>query len=315
MPLPDLGPKPRLGYSNSRLERAAELRPDNAATAKLGGDPRARFYVIGGEMIVMKKGATLSDPLFTHDEARALGPATETVFLGLLDGAPRFGVGVPQTASEALKTRGEFYVTDLRTIAVQGYVDADHLPPIAEAKAVLQWHLRHRFCPNCGNATELSQSGWRRDCPSCKAEHFPRTDPVAIMLAVDGDRCVLGRSPRFVPTMWSCLAGFVEPGESIEDAVRRETLEEAGINCRRVAYFTSQPWPFPMSLMIGCYAEAVSLEIKVDRTELEDARWFNKDEVIAMLLRRHPDGLTAPPSVAIAHHIIRGWVENGVSFD
>ncbi len=315
MPLPDLGPRPRLGYSNSRLERAAELRPDNAAIAKFNGDPRARFYVIGGEMIVMKKGAKLSDPLFTHDEARELGPATETVFLGLLDGAPRFGVGIPQTASEALKTRGEFYVTDLRTIAVQGYVDADHLPPIAEAKAVLQWHLRHRFCPNCGNATELTQSGWRRDCPSCKAEHFPRTDPVAIMLAVDGDRCVLGRSPRFVPTMWSCLAGFVEPGESIEDAVRRETREEAGIVCRRVAYFASQPWPFPMSLMIGCYAEAASQEITVDRTELEDARWFNKDEVIAMLQRRHPDGLTAPPGVAIAHHIIRGWVENGVSFD
>jgi len=315
MPLPDLGPRPRLGYSNSRLERAAELRPDNAAIARLSGDPRARFYVIGGEMIVMKKGEKLSDPLFTHDEARALGPATETVFLGLLDGAPRFGIGIPQTSSEGLKTRGEFYVTDLRTIAVQGYVDANHLPPIAEAKAVLQWHLRHRFCPNCGNATELTQSGWRRDCPSCKAEHFPRTDPVAIMLAVDGDRCVLGRSPRFVPTMWSCLAGFVEPGESIEDAVRRETLEEAGIMCRRVAYFASQPWPFPMSLMIGCYAEAISQEIKVDRTELEDARWFNKDEVIAMLQRRHPDGLTMPPGIAIAHHIIRGWVENGVSFD
>jgi NAD+ diphosphatase len=314
-PRTDLGLKPRLEYSNSRLERAAELRAGSAAMAKLASDPRTRFYVIGGDMIVMKKDTKLSDPLFTRDEARALGPATETVFLGLLDGAARFGVGIPQTASEALKTRGEFYVTDLRTIAVQGYVEAEHLPPIAEAKAVLQWHLRHRFCPNCGNATEPTQSGWRRDCPACKAEHFPRTDPVAIMLAVDGDRCLLGRSPRFVPTMWSCLAGFLEPGESIEDAVRRETREEAGITCGRVAYFASQPWPFPMSLMIGCYAEAISKEITVDRTELEDARWFNRDEVIAMLQRRHPDGLTMPPGAAIAHHIIRGWIENGVSFD
>lgn len=314
-PRPDLGPKPRLAYSDSRLERAAELRPDNAAVAKLMTDPRARCYIVGGEMIVMKKGATLSDPLFTLDEARALGPATETIFLGQLKGAGRFGIGIPQTAADTLKARGDLYVTDLRTIAVQGYVEADHLPPIAEAKAVLQWHLRHRFCSNCGNATELTQSGWRRDCPACKTEHFPRTDPVAIMLAVDGDKCVLGRSPRFVPTMWSCLAGFVEPGESIEDGVRRETREEAGITCGRVRYLASQPWPFPMSLMIGCYAEALSHQITVDRAELEDARWFSKDEVIAMLQRRHPQGLTAPPGVAIAHHIIRSWIEDGVSFD
>ncbi len=109
--------------------------------------------------------------------------------------------------------------------------------------------------------------------------HFPRTDPVVIMLSVDGERCLLGRSPRFAPTMWSCLAGFIEPGESIEDAVRRETWEEAGIATGRVAYFRSQPWPFPMSLMIGCFAEATTHDVVVDRTELEDARWFSKDEV------------------------------------
>jgi NAD+ diphosphatase len=129
------------------------------------------------------------------------------------------------------------------------------------------------------------------------------------MLAIDGERCLLGRSPRFAPNMWSCLAGFVEPGETVEEAVRRETREEAGIVCGRVAYFTSQPWPFPMSLMIGCHAAAVSTEITVDRSELEDARWFSRDEVIAMLLRRHPDGLTVAHPIAIAHHIIRAWVE------
>jgi NAD+ diphosphatase len=146
-------------------------------------------------------------------------------------------------------------------------------------------------------------------------QHFPRTDPVVIMLAIDGDNCLLGRSPRFAPTMWSCLAGFIEPGESIEDAVHRETLEEAGIVCGRVKYFASQPWPFPSSLMIGCHAEAVTRDIVVDRTELEDARWFSKDEVTAMLLRRHPDGLTTPPPVAIAHHIVRAWVEDEIKFD
>ena len=270
--------------------------------------------MIGGDWIVMKKGSPLNEPLFTLGEAQVLGPATETIFLGLLDGAPQFGYGLTPQSADALKAREELHVTDLRSIAVQGLVAPDHLPPIAEAKAVLHWHARHCFCPNCGAGTLPVNGGWRRDCPQCNAEHFPRTDPVVIMLASDHNRCLLGRSPRFVPTMWSCLAGFVEPGESIEDAVHRETREEAGIVCGRVVYFASQPWPFPTSLMIGCHAEALTREIVVDREELEDARWFTKDEVEAMLMRKHPQGLTTPPPVAIAHHIIRAWIEDEVDF-
>jgi NAD+ diphosphatase len=314
-PRPDLGPKPRLGYSGSRLERAAELRPNAATIDAFAGDAGAGAYVIGGEWIVMKKGSPLNEPLFTIGEAQALSPATEAIFLGLLDGAPRFGHGLTPQAAEALKARDDLHITDLRSIAVQGLVAADHLPPIAEAKSILHWHARHRFCSNCGAATRLVNGGWRRDCPQCKAEHFPRTDPVVIMLASDRERCLLGRSPRFVPTMWSCLAGFIEPGESMEDAVRRETREEAGIICGRVIYFASQPWPFPTSLMIGCHAEALTDQIVVDREELEDARWFSKSEIEAMLLRKHPQGLTTPPPVAIAHHIIRAWVEDEISFD
>ncbi|HEY5217325.1 MAG TPA: NAD(+) diphosphatase [Pseudolabrys sp.] len=314
-PRPELGPKPRLGYTDSRLERAAELRTDDAALAQLAADARAGAYVIGGDLIVIKQGSPLNDPLFTMAEARALGSVTETVFLGHLGGAGRFGFGIAPAAAEALKTRAEFLVTDLRSIAVHGLVDAEHLPPIAEAKAVLHWHARHRFCPNCGAATQVVDGCWKRDCPSCQVEHFPRTDPVVIMLPIAGERCLLGRSPRFAPTMWSCLAGFLEPGESIEDAVHRETREEAGIACGRVVYFASQPWPFPSSLMIGCHAEAVTHEIVVDRQELEDARWFSRDEVATMLMRKHPDGLTTPPPVAIAHHIIRAWVDHEISFD
>jgi len=310
-----LGSKPRLGYTDSRIERAAELRPDAAAIAALARDPGAGTYVIGGEWIVARKGTPLNEPLFTPAEAQALGPAAETVFLGLLDGAPRFGHGLAPQLAETLKGRDDLQVTDLRSIAVQGLVAAEHLPPIAEAKAVLHWHARHRFCPNCGAATQPVQGGWRRDCPQCKAEHFPRTDPVVIMLAIDGERCLLGRSPRFVPTMWSCLAGFVEPGESIEDAVHRETREEAGIVCGRVAYFASQPWPFPTSLMIGCHAEALTQDIVVDREELEDARWFTRGEVETMLMRKHSQGLTMPPPVAIAHHIIRSWLEGEIRFE
>ena len=313
-PRPDLGPKPQLGYTDSRLDRAADRRTDEAGLAKLAADPRARAYVIGVDLIVMKAGAPLNEPAFTLDEALALGVSTETVFLGVENGTARFGVGLPAATAEALKARDGLMVTDLRSIAVQGLCDADHLPAIAEAKAVLHWHARHRFCSNCGAETGAVHAGWRRDCPQCKTMHFPRTDPVVIMLSVDGDRCLLGRSYRFAPSMWSCLAGFVEPGEAIEDAVRRETWEEAGIATGRVTYYRSQPWPFPMSLMIGCFAEATTYDILVDRSELEDARWFSKDEVAAMLVRQHKDGLTAPPPVAIAHHIMRAWLEGEASF-
>jgi NAD+ diphosphatase len=309
-PRPDLGPKPRLGYTQSLIERAAERRTDPAWLAAAAADTRAAAYVIGGDLIVLQKTGGALDATFALAQARALGQNTETVFLGLRDGAARFAIGLDPAAAAALKTRDDLLVTDLRSIAVQGLVEADHLPPLAEAKALLHWHARHRFCSHCGAPSQMVQGGWRRDCPACKAQHFPRTDPVVIMLATAGDRCVLGRSGRFAPTMWSCLAGYVEPGESFEDAVRREIREEAGIVCGRVTYFASQPWPFPTTLMIGCHAEALSREITVDREELEDARWFDREEVAAMLLRRHPDGLTTPPPVAIAHHILRAWVEN-----
>ena len=285
-------------------------RGDDAALKRYCEHPQAAGYAIGGELVVLKAGEPC-DPLFTPREARALGSVREIIFLGLADTTPRFGFGLDQDAVEQLKACNDLKVTDLRSIAVQGMVGADHLPPLAEAKALLGWHARHRFCPNCGAATALSQAGWRRDCPSCRAEHFPRTDPVVIMLAISGERCVLGRSRRFAPTMWSCLAGFTEPGESIEEAVRREVLEEVGIACGRVRYFASQPWPFPSSIMIGCHAEALSETIVIDREELEDARWFDREELAQMLNRQHPQGLTTPPPVAIAHHIIRSYVEDG----
>jgi NAD+ diphosphatase len=306
---PDLGPKPRLGYTQSLIERVAERRTDQAWLAAAAANSAARAYVIGGEQIVLKKIGSAFDSLFTLAEARAFGSNTETVFLGLLHDAPRYGAGLDPATVDGLKSRSDLLVIDLRSIAIQGLVAADDLPPLAEAKALLNWHLKHRFCSNCGTATQVVQTGWRRDCPTCKTQHFPRTDPVVIMLAIDGNRCVLGRSGRFAPTMWSCLAGFVEPGESFEDAVRREIREEVGIACGRVDYFASQPWPFPTSLMIGCHAEALSRDIVIDREELEDARWFDRNEAVAMLQRKHPEGLTTPPPVAIAHHIIRAWVE------
>jgi NAD+ diphosphatase len=311
MPSIDLGPKPRLGYSDNSLERAAERRADPAAIAALAQDARSRSYALAGEFVVLRRNDADLDPLYSSLELQLLGASAQTVFLGLLDGAGRFAVALEPAAAAALKTQSHIQVTDLRSIAVQGLVAPEHMASLAEAKALLSWHARHRFCANCGAPTQSVNAGWRRDCPACKAQHFPRTDPVVIMLAVSGDRCLLGRQGRFPPGMWSCLAGFVEPGEAVEQAVRRETLEESGIVCGRVVYFASQPWPFPMSLMIGCHAQALSEKIIVDRTELEDVRWFTRADAVAMLRRAHPEGFTAPPPVAIAHHIIRAWLEQG----
>jgi NAD+ diphosphatase len=323
----DLGPKPYLGYTGGALNRASELRPDPAAVSKLAADPGARTLVITGEFICLHKGDPCHDPWFTLEQAATLAPGQgesreqilqqvflEQVFLGQHSGGPMFAVAIVPAAAEALKDRSDLVVTDLRTAAMRGLVAQEHLPALAQAKSLLTWHGRHHFCSNCGAPTHVVEAGWRRDCPSCGAQHFPRTDPVVIMLAVHGDLCLLGRQSRFPKGMWSCLAGFVEPGETVEEAVRRETLEEAGVVCGRVAYFASQPWPFPMSLMIGCHAEALTTAITVDRTELEDARWFPRDEVAAMLMRQHPDGLTATPPFAIAHHIIRAWLEAGRLF-
>lgn len=307
----DLGPKPRLAYAGGNLDRAAERRADEAFVRARASEATSAFYVVGGEWIVLRKSHAGLSPAFPPQSVPALGEPKETIFLGLQSGAGRFAIGLGADAIERLKTNGEFHVTDLRTIAVQGLVPFTHLPALAEAKSLLHWHARHRFCANCGAPTRTAQAGWRRDCAQCDAQHFPRTDPVAIMLAIDGDRCLLGRQSRFPPGMWSCLAGFAEPGENIEEAVRRETREEAGILCGRVRYFASQPWPYPSSLMIGCHAEALSRDIRVDREELEDARWFSRAEAASLLTRRHPQGLTAPPPMAIAHHLIRDWVENG----
>src|SRR3569623_156969 len=207
MPRYDLGPKPNLGYTQSLIDRAAERRLDAVWLDARLKDPSTRTYVIGGEMIVLKRGDNIHEPAFTPDEARALAPYAEQVFLGMLDGAARFGTGIAPASAESLKARDDLFVIDLRSIAIQGLVNANHLPPIAEAKALLHWHARHRFCANCGQPTNITEGGWRRDCPACNAQHFPRTDLVAIMLTVDGDNCLLGRSARFASTMWSCLAG------------------------------------------------------------------------------------------------------------
>ncbi|KFO75407.1 NAD-capped RNA hydrolase NUDT12 [Cuculus canorus] len=189
---------------------------------------------------------------------------------------------------------------------------------VAQARSVLAWHSRYRFCPTCGSTTKTEEGGYKKtclkeDCPSLQGVHntsYPRVDPVVIMQVIhpDGNHCLLGRHKRSPAGMFTCLAGFVEPGETIEDAVRREVEEEAGVKVGRVQYVSCQPWPMPSSLMIGCLAVAVSTEIKVDKNEIEDARWFTREQVMEVLIKGNQRSFFVPPSQAIAHQLIKHWI-------
>ena len=307
----DSFPLGKPAFVSHALDRAAHLRLDDDRLIAFESDSRSRAYVVFRDSLVVKRDGEASHALLTIDEALKFGANPGTVFLGLRDGAAVFGMGISAASAERLIGRDDVAVSELRGMAMQGAIPTDQLSAVAMAKSLVNWHQRHGFCANCGVKTSMREGGWKRQCPSCKAEHFPRTDPVVIMLVTKGDKCLMGRQSRFMTGMYSCLAGFVEAAETIEDAVRREVFEEAGIRCTDVAYYMTQPWPYPSSLMIGCTAHALNEDIVVDRTELEDARWFDREEVRLMLTRKHPDGLAGPHPFAIAHHLLGRWVHEG----
>jgi NAD+ diphosphatase len=300
--MPEAEPSSLVGFAGNRIERRSEHRSDDAAPVALQ-DTAARIYLWRGDKVLLRDG----DPLFSVGEADDLGADRgEAVLLGWSSAGPRLAATLPETAAI---DEARIALTDLRTLANTAAMTPEHLGALAQARSLINWHGRHRFCSNCGTATTIANGGYRRDCPVCKAQHFPRTDPVVIMLAIHKDRALLGRQPQFHAGMYSALAGFLEPGETIEDAVRREILEEAGVAIGRVRYHASQPWPFPMSLMIGCHAEALGDTIRRDEEELEDCRWFSRDEAKQMLDGTHPQGLKAPSPIAIAHQLVRAWVD------
>lgn len=298
----------RFCFGGNRLDRLGTLRDDSAAIEALFHDAQARAVLFAGDTPLLRRDGDRHRALHALARARDLGALRDPILLGRDETGPVFAVAIDGAADDMQMAGTDYLPVGLRAVALQSLVGGEELGILAQGKAVLDWHERHRVCARCGGATLLSQGGWRRDCAACGAQHFPRTDPVAIMLVVHGEDCLLARQPRFPEGMMSCLAGFVEPGETLEDAVRREVAEEVGIRIGRVRYLASQPWPFPSSLMLGCIAEALTREIVLDDKEIEAARWFPRAELDAFMEGRHPSGLTPSAPIAIAHHLVRAFM-------
>jgi NAD+ diphosphatase len=295
-----------IAFSGNTLDRDDRHRRDAEFLIKALQDDATRVLPVWKLAPLVREGEdkrlAWATPAILDGHA---GP--EPVFLGVADGRAHFALDI-SSHGEPLKEfgwEGAASFPDLR--ATVGLMPPGDGGIAAQARHIVDWHSRHGFCPGCGEKTRVKDGGWSRICTACSSEHFPRTDPVVIMLVHDGDRCLLGRQTGWPKPMVSALAGFVEAGETLEEAVRREVREEAGIQVGAVRYVSSQPWPFPASLMLGCMAEAVSRRIQIDPHELESADWFTRDEVKAALVAP-TQRLGVPPPLAIAHHLIRAWV-------
>ncbi len=282
-----------LAFTGSRLDRADNVRADPQALAGYM-NWKARLLALDGLMPAIGDDGrlvwgTLAD---AADDA-------ELIFLGLDDGKACFAAVPPAGDASPRMANPQLW-------SLMASLAPDDLALYGGARSVADWHARHRFCAACGGATRIAKGGWQRDCTQCGAQHFPRTDPVTIMLVEHAGKLMLGRGLGWPEGRFSALAGFVEPGESIEEAVAREVFEEAGVRVRDVTYVASQPWPFPSQLMIGCNAHADSSELTIDETEMAEINWYTRDEVVAALAGSGP--FIAPPPHAIAHHLLQWWI-------
>ncbi|MDX3899070.1 MAG: NAD(+) diphosphatase [Sphingobium sp.] len=283
------------GFVGGTLDRADPVRSDPALLAEAFAAPGARLLLLEGLEPVERDG------LLALEGLAADAVLAEHALLGIDSDGPVF-VRLDPRARNGQSPSPVVW-------ALAGTLPPDQLALYGTARSLVDWHARHGYCAACGAGTALAKAGWSRRCPDCRSEHFPRVDPVTIMLAEHDGRILLGRQPRFPAGRYSALAGFVEPGETVEEAVARELWEEAGIRVHSVRYVMSQPWPFPSSLMIACMAKADDPELTIDRTEIEDAFWCDADGVRAALAGDPQAPFIAPPPLAVARHLLAYWLE------
>jgi len=300
-------------YSKNPLNRGEVERRDEQWISNAAKDLDSLFLPVRDLTFPIQMSITPKLKWIDKSEIDNLGIGEPPVLLGIQNGIAMFTVDISKEfqAISAFEKHKDLNFLDARTVTE--HVSIDESGIVAQARAQIDWHSRNKFCPACGKATEARRGGQTRHCPECSVEHHPRTDPVVIVVVSRDNMCLLGRSRGrgTNPTRYSALAGFVDQGESIEEAVAREVMEESGIRIDCVRYHSSQPWPFPSSLMIGCHAEAVSTEIYMDTEEMADVRWFSRNEVISALAEKN-DNLQLPGPIAIAHHIIKAWAYNEV---
>ena len=313
-------------FGGSGLDRAAEVRGDAAKIADLRSDPTTRAVLLwrGKPLLSGNGSGTLA--LVAMDHPALADAAKDKVFLGRSEGRAIFAcdlsVWIPDDLDDSTidqfldpsEQRHPSLPLDHRFAELRATMtgfSAREAELAATARAVFQWHDSHLFCARCGAPTQMAMAGWQRDCKSCGGHHFPRTDPVVIMLVTLGNSVLMGRSPGWPEGMYSLLAGFVEPGETIEAAVRREVFEETGVRVGDVDYLASQPWPFPASLMLGCRGVALGHEITIDPIEIEDALWINREEMLQIFSGRHPTIKPAREG-AIAHFLLRNWLADSL---
>lgn len=309
-------------FGGSALDRAAEMRGDADALRAAREDPGARTILLwrGKPLIRRERPAQLMRLPLDHPVLADAGP--DAVLLGREDGSARFALSLDawEPQGQDLSQVDKFVdpseqqhpdLPDGQVFAelrrIMSWLTPRDAELAATARALFEWHRIHGFCARCGAESAMTMSGWQRDCPVCGGRHFPRTDPVVIMLITRGNSVLLGRSHGWPDAMYSLLAGFVEPGETLEAAVRRETLEETGIRIGPVRYLASQPWPFPASLMIGCAGEALNDRIIVDPVEIEDAIWATREEIMEAFAGHHPRLLPARKG-AIARFLLENWL-------
>ncbi len=295
-------------YSGNPLDRGDRERRDEGWIGDRAKDPRSKFLPLCDLNILISEGSQHSLGWLDLNGLARLGIDTGAIFLGLTDGVAHFAIDISQNAQAVreLGESGKWRFEDARSVTeVLNWSDSGI---VAQARAQVNWHNHNGFCSKCGHETLVRRGGQMRYCANCDTEHFPRTDPVVITVVSDHDYCLLGQSRGRLSrmNMYSALAGFVDQGESIEEALAREVMEEAGIKIKNIRYHSSQPWPFPSSLMIGCLADAVTTDISMDTEEMANVGWFHREETL-LALEGKSDKLMVPGPIAIAHHLIKAW--------